>query len=191
LEKLKINLKSIRAVVISHEHWDHVGGLQAFLQENSNVTVYVPYSFTTKAEKEILKLGANVERVKDKLQIADRIFSLGELPGSVPEQSLMVDTPEGMAIVTGCAHPGIVKIVENAKALFPERPVFLVMGGFHLKDNAIYQVREVAERLNKLGVQKVAPSHCSGNLALKYFESKFGRNFISSGVGKRIEIDNN
>ncbi|NOZ63146.1 MAG: MBL fold metallo-hydrolase [Calditrichaeota bacterium] len=188
LTKLKIDLKSISAMVISHEHWDHVGGLCAFLQKNSNVTVYVPFSFSAEGENEIFRMGAKVTRVKNKLQIAEKIYSLGELPGSVLEQSLIVDIPEGMVILTGCAHPGIVKIVENAKSLFPQKSVFLVMGGFHLKDNAIYQIREVADQLKQLGVQKVAPSHCSGNFALKYFASGFGNNFINSGVGKKIEI---
>ena len=190
LKKLKIDPHTIRSVVISHEHWDHLGGLPDFLQENPNVTVYVPHSLTKKEEDEILKSGANVERVIGKQQIADQIFSLGELPGSVPEQSLMVDTGDGMVIVTGCAHPGIVKIVGCAKELFPEKPIHLVMGGFHLKDNAIYQVREVASQLKKIGVQKVAPSHCSGDLALKYFESEFGGNFLPSGAGKIIELNN-
>ena len=49
----------------------------------------------------------------------------------IPEQALVIQTEQGLVVITGCAHPGIVAILEQAQSLF-EESVYMVMGGFHL-----------------------------------------------------------
>jgi 7,8-dihydropterin-6-yl-methyl-4-(beta-D-ribofuranosyl)aminobenzene 5'-phosphate synthase len=104
------------------------------------------------------------------------------------EQSLVVETNRGLVVITGCAHPGIVEIVAEAKEMRGQE-VHLVMGGFHLVRVSEATIREIVEDFRELGGQKVAPCHCSGDLARSAFEAAYEENFILAGVGKRLEID--
>jgi 7,8-dihydropterin-6-yl-methyl-4-(beta-D-ribofuranosyl)aminobenzene 5'-phosphate synthase len=102
--------------------------------------------------------------------------------------NLMFDTRRGTVIVNGCSHPGIVSVIELAKELLPA-PVHLVMGGFHPKDHQRLEITEIAQAFKRLGVEKVAPSHCTGDKAIGYFKENYGVSFVSSGVGKIIYVE--
>ncbi|GAB6270151.1 MAG: hypothetical protein STSR0002_28940 [Smithella sp.] len=54
------------------------------------------------------------------------------MEGILPEQAALLKTSAGTVVITGCAHPGIVSIVETAKKILPKDDIALVMGGFHL-----------------------------------------------------------
>ena len=69
------------------------------------------------------------------ITIAEGLFTTGEMGRNIPEQSLVITTESGLVVITGCAHPGIVAIVEQARQMF-EEPVRLVLGGFHLESKA-------------------------------------------------------
>ena len=90
--------------------------------------------------------------------------------------------------MTGCAHPGVVNLVRGAKSNFPNEPVYLVIGGFHLRGMQSGEIITVIESLKGLGVQKVAPCHCSGDAARALFKKAYGDNYIEVGVGARIDI---
>jgi 7,8-dihydropterin-6-yl-methyl-4-(beta-D-ribofuranosyl)aminobenzene 5'-phosphate synthase len=68
-------------------------------------------------------------------------------------------------------------------------PVHLVMGGFHLKDHQRLEIAEIMQTFGRLGVEKVAPSHCTGDKAIGYFIENYGVRFVSSGVGKIIYVE--
>jgi 7,8-dihydropterin-6-yl-methyl-4-(beta-D-ribofuranosyl)aminobenzene 5'-phosphate synthase len=91
-------------------------------------------------------------------------------------------------VVTGCAHQGIVRILERAVELTGE-PVDLVMGGFHLRDSSQAGIAHILEEFRRLGVRRVAPSHCTGDLAVRLFAAEYGQDFISTGAGSVIVID--
>lgn len=188
MAKLKIEPQSIHSVVISHTHWDHLGGLSDFLQINSNVTIYIPNSSSSAVVKKIAASGAQVIRVDSSLRIVLDIFSLGELKGLMPEQSIVLRTSKGLVIITGCAHPGIVNIIKHAKLLFPDESIYLTMGGFHLRSYNLEEIEHIVKTIQKLGVQQIAPSHCTGETAIEIFKQRFQENFIQSGVGRRIVI---
>ena len=105
----------------------------------------------------------------------------GELNG-IKEQSLIIATSKGLIVVTGCAHPGIVNIVKKAKEL-TGKDVYLAIGGFHLSGASQRTISSIIEELKALGVKKVAPCHCSGDLARRLFKEKFGEDYLEAGVG--------
>lgn len=79
-------------------------------------------------------------------------------------------------------------MVEAARARFPGETVALLMGGFHLLQSDESPLRAIAQRLVGLGVEKVAPTHCSGDLARAVFRDVFGTNCVEAGVGLTVAL---
>jgi 7,8-dihydropterin-6-yl-methyl-4-(beta-D-ribofuranosyl)aminobenzene 5'-phosphate synthase len=188
MQKLNIDPHSIQSVVISHNHYDHQGGLKDFLSVNSKVTVFIPNSSPAGLDQEIHSLGAKAVRIDSFTQIASSIYSAGELKENIPEQSLVLQSPKGLVVITGCAHPGIVRIIEHVQSLFPDESIYLAMGGFHLKSETSQNINKIVKKIQEYGVQRIAPSHCTGEEAIEIFKQRFGEDFIQSGVGQRIVI---
>jgi 7,8-dihydropterin-6-yl-methyl-4-(beta-D-ribofuranosyl)aminobenzene 5'-phosphate synthase len=105
----------------------------------------------------------------------------------IEEQALMVDTPAGMVVITGCAHPNVADMAERART-FTGRDIHLLMGGFHLGGSSDARIQDIIRRLKALGVHKVAPSHCTGERAIDMFRAAWGEDFIDAGLGAVIEL---
>ncbi len=91
-------------------------------------------------------------------------------------------------VITGCAHPGIVKIAERARQILPDRDLHLLMGGFHLGSSSEHTLKSIIEQFRYFKVQKVAPSHCSGDRCRYLFKKEYKENYIESGAGRVIEL---
>jgi len=187
MEKLGIDPKAIDIVVLSHIHYDHIGGLSTFLKENPEACVYLPGSFPESIKNEVKKVDAKLIEVHSSIEICKNAYSTGELGAFIKEQSLIIRTDKGLVIITGCAHPGIVDIIDKAKRML-KSDVYLVLGGFHLCWMNAWQIKGIIKGVKKEKVEKVAPSHCSGDLARRLFEKAFGKDFILSGAGKKISV---
>lgn len=188
MRKLKIDPKNINIVVLSHIHSDHVGGLWSFLKKNNDVVVYLPESFPKDFKNRIKKTGAKFISVQKHTNIYENVYSTGELGGVwMREQSLIIDTPKGLIVVTGCAHPGIVNIVKKAKGLL-NKNIYLVLGGFHLMAYSEKEVEKIINDLKGLGVEKIAPSHCTGGRPIELFREAWGENFLDLGCGAVFEM---
>jgi 7,8-dihydropterin-6-yl-methyl-4-(beta-D-ribofuranosyl)aminobenzene 5'-phosphate synthase len=187
MRKLGIDPQIVEAIVISHIHYDHLGGLAGFLEENNDVTVYLPECLPESIKDTVRVSGAELVEVREPTKVCERAYSTGELGDLIKEQALVIETDEGLVVITGCAHPGIVNVVREAKKQL-KSDVHLVVGGFHLCWMNILQVRGIVDGVSKEGVEMVAPCHCSGDLARSTFEKAYGENFILVGVGRRLEI---
>jgi 7,8-dihydropterin-6-yl-methyl-4-(beta-D-ribofuranosyl)aminobenzene 5'-phosphate synthase len=188
MEKMAISPEEIDAVVLSHIHGDHTGGLQAFLERKGRVTVYVPGSFPDRFKEAVRSYGAEVVSVREPLSICQDVFSTGEMGTFTIEQSLVLRSKSGLIVITGCAHPGIVKIIEEAKAQV-EGEVLLAMGGFHLMGMSMGNLKKVFARFHELGVRYVGPCHCTGETQIKAFQKVYEEHFLKMGVGKVIRIE--
>ena len=109
-KKANIDPKSVNKVVLSHNHWDHVDGLEGFRKFNSEAEVVHPNTFSEPTE------------------ISPGIYSTGALGVFPKEQSLVVKTEKGNIVITGCAHPGLENILQTARGL---GQIYGVLGGFH------------------------------------------------------------
>jgi len=187
MNKMGIEPGEIDLVVLSHIHGDHVGGLSGFLEKNHQVKVYGPKSFPSSFREEVKASGADFVDVDGAIKIEEGVYSTGELGTGIKEQSLILDTEKGLIVVTGCSHPGIVRIVEEAKKQHGKN-IYLVIGGWHLGGASDNELQEIINSFRKLGVKQVAPCHCSGDRTRELFKEEYGDNFITNGVGKIIEI---
>ena len=187
MAKLGLDAEAVKTVVLSHNHGDHTGGLGAVLTRNPDVTVYVPESFPASFKREVRRLGAAIETVSGARQLSDSVYSTGEMNHGIKEQALIVDTARGLIVVTGCAHPDVADMAEQAHFLLG-KDIYLLMGGFHLGGRSDAEIREIIKRLKTLGVKKVAPSHCTGDNAIRLFREAWGENFIEGGLGAVIEV---
>lgn len=188
MEILNIEPLTIDFLFLSHSHHDHTGGLKDFLKKNPKVKIYYPKSFPAEIVNIIKKSGAEQNPVSSSEEILANIFTLGELKGTVNEQSMAIRSSEGLVVITGCAHPGIINILQKAKDQFPGEKIYLVLGGFHLHRLDDDELNEVVQKIFNLDIQNVAPTHCSGTAACKMFEDAFGSDYIEAGAGKVIKI---
>ena len=187
MDRLNIDPGSVNAVFISHMHGDHTGGLDRLLSRNADVDVYLPDSASTDFEQAVATRGARVHSIKTAGQLFSHAYSSGELGTAPKEQSLVVETPKGLVVITGCAHPNIVNIVRKVKRQ-RNKEVYLLMGGFHLLGMDREQLQGIVDDLKQEGVARVAPSHCTGDAAIAMFRQEWGKNFVEGGLGAVIKI---
>jgi 7,8-dihydropterin-6-yl-methyl-4-(beta-D-ribofuranosyl)aminobenzene 5'-phosphate synthase len=171
MKKLKIDIKDIDILIISHRHWDHTGGLKKIKELNPKLKIIMPNEFS------------------EPIEIMKDVYSTGAMKSSIyiKEQVLILNTKKGLVIVAGCAHPGITEIIRKSKEFFKEE-IYLVLGGFHLLDMEDTQILKIIKEFRNLEVKNVAPSHCTGERAIRLFREEYQKNFMKNGAGKIINI---
>jgi len=181
MKLLDINPKDIDLVVISHNHWDHCGGLARLLNLNPNLKTYILYSFS-KHQKEEIKKRSDTYEIRKPSEICPGVYTTGEIEGSLPisktrvsikEQSLIISTIKGLVVITGCAHSGINKILNSANKL---GKIYGLLGGFH--DFKEYNLLK--------DISLIVPTHCTANK--KKIMSLFPENCLEGGVGYQVDF---
>ena len=216
---LGVDLSKIRAVALSHGHYDHTGGLEAFCAVNDSAKIYakrglfVPkYKKAGSTEQKFIGTPYLPRIYQNRIHWVDRpteilpnLVLIPETPlvndwdthfGSMfvqtesgfepdvfdDEQFLIVRRPESIDVVSGCSHRGITNIAAAA-SMFAQKPIRLVLGGFHTKDAESQAVEALISDLSRRGVEKLGVCHCTG--VEKYPEIKriFGGNAFYSYTG--------
>jgi 7,8-dihydropterin-6-yl-methyl-4-(beta-D-ribofuranosyl)aminobenzene 5'-phosphate synthase len=175
-------------VILSHIHQDHTGGMAGFLDVNHNVSVYLPASFPEQFKKMIKSRGAEIKEVTRPMEIIEGVKTTGELGDQIIEQSLILETPKGSVLITGCAHPDILDIIKKTNEITGTN-ILAAMGGFHLLSTSEKEVTGIIKEFRNMNVKYAGPSHCSGDETIRLFRESYGENFIRLGAGKVLKIN--
>ena len=135
---------------------------------------------------------ANITLIDKTTEIAPGLHLISlvsDKPGTLElrEQSLGIETPEGMVVIVGCSHPGIENIVKAAALINPK--IRFVAGGFHLvvaKDPEIEAIAIALRDTYKVGY--IAPGHCTGEPTFAALKSAFGDRYLYAGLGTTFEL---
>lgn len=189
LQQLNIDVERIEAVVLSHEHTDHTGGLSALLGTGIRPAVYAPAAFSASFKRWVSAQTSLVE-ITAAQEIFPGIHVTGPFGTTIVEQALVVETPAGAVMITGCAHPGIVAMVRGAQAAMGGK-INVLIGGFHLIETGEEQVRQIIADLRQSGVAQILPTHCTGDAAIAAFQAAYGESYLEGGVGRVVTIGGN
>ncbi len=140
------------------------------------ITSEKPYSISEK----IVFLGQIPRLTHFESQATPFILEDGT-PDFVPDDSaLALEMPEGLFVVTGCGHAGIVNTLEHARKITGNSQLYGILGGFHLKDKGI-QTQETVRYLLENKLNHIYPSHCTELPALSLFYENFGSTPLKTG----------
>ncbi|MBD3378934.1 MAG: MBL fold metallo-hydrolase [Candidatus Omnitrophica bacterium] len=193
MHRLVVDPEQLEGVVISHDHWDHTGGLWEILKNRKGLKVYVCPSSGDILKDCIRELGGDLVEVAEPLEVAKGIYVTGEIMGKykderIAEQALVVKGEKGTSVITGCAHPGIVRVLKHIERIMGLKDPYMLMGGFHLRDMDREGIGRVIADIRDLGVVKTAPSHCSGDRAMRMFSGRFPGGFVPVRAGQIIQL---
>ncbi len=183
-DRLGVNLDTVAALAISHSHCDHVGAISSVI--HNGLHLYVPKLMIGQLGRG-RKSGIDRHAVTGPVNISPGVRSTGRMGRAIPEQALLIDGTDGPALVTGCAHMGIVKLARRATQL-AGAPLSLIVGGFHLYKEKRQAIERIALDLVELGVRRVGACHCTGDEATSILRDAYGAGFVDVAVGTRIEL---
>lgn len=103
--------------------------------------------------------------------------------------SLFIDSPKGLIILLGCAHAGVLNIIEHARNITGQNKIHMLIGGTHLKFSSAEQTAATLDRLEELGIDKIGVSHCTGLRQAQQLAARFGDRFFNATVGQQILIE--
>jgi 7,8-dihydropterin-6-yl-methyl-4-(beta-D-ribofuranosyl)aminobenzene 5'-phosphate synthase len=178
----------IDLIVLSHEHGDHTEGLPAFVKMRKDIPVLIPYSFSEPFKKKMIGFGLIPVLVKEPAKICDNLYTSGEFKYQIPEQALVLNTRNGLVVMTGCSHPGIVEMLKEIKLAF-NKNIYMVFGGFHLLNKSKKEMDEIISEIKAIGVVKCGATHCTGKKQIQMIRDAFGTDYFELGVGNSIVIN--
>ena len=145
-----------------------------------------------KINDDIMTTG-EIEMTTDYETIDDRLYSKKGsrmIPDPLADDlALIVRTGQGLALITGCAHRGIINTVRHVQKLTGGEYIHTIIGGTHLMVASPERIEKTARELKELGLQRLGVSHCTGFNASALLAREFGEVFFLNNAGTQITIE--
>lgn len=225
----QIDLSTIQAIILSHGHGDHTGGLPEVLNFKSEVPIWAhpdiflerfclgangckKYSGIPYYRGFLEKKGAIFYFNSKPAELAPGIHLTGAIPRSTEfetgdmdnrfaerngqtvgdriadDQSLILVTRRGLLIVLGCAHAGMINVIQHAVKLTDVDRIYAIVGGTHLDFVENSQVEKTIDALRTYSIEHFIPSHCTGPRVTARLSREFEKCFEFSHVGKSLSF---
>jgi 7,8-dihydropterin-6-yl-methyl-4-(beta-D-ribofuranosyl)aminobenzene 5'-phosphate synthase len=104
----------------------------------------------------------------------------------VDDQALFFDTREGLVVVVGCGHAGVVNTLEYIQRIAGDRPIRAVIGGFHLLNANAERLDRTLDAFRRWNIQQISPGHCTGPAAVARLWAAFPERCAPCAVGTNL-----
>ena len=183
-----IDLSSIDAVILSHNHYDHANGLSIILENNIKLPVYV-HKYWEKPvrhkgepippeNKRIIEQGRLLEELEEELYITNAYMSPDY--GGIYEQACYIKAKDSYILICGCSHPGLISFLNDRENLgIPMNTPLHIIGGFHgfkFDDDHLQKLEPL--------IHSIMVCHCTKNVEV--YKKQFRDKCFIATVGKSI-----
>lgn len=194
MKSLNISPAQIDTIVLSHNHWDHIGGLEAILKQRPGIPVYIGKDMGSDLQEKIESFGGKVVFITPGMELAAGIFTTGSVMAtykgqSMPEQALVLKRNGHTGVVTGCSHPTVPAILDRTMELFSPGGIDLLLGGFHWRDFSDEEADNAVRELERFRIQTAGPTHCSGKPAVDAFGRLHKGTLLTVGAGFSMNLE--
>lgn len=189
-EKLGIDLSEADAIVLSHGHSDHTGGLAAVADIARDAVVYA-HPAAGLAVDDTRWLRSRVPEV-----VAPGVRTTGEIPRTTPfeeksdhprqhpdDQALYFEVDEGLVVIAGCAHAGAVNTLKYVARLEGTDRVFALLGGLHMGSVPEERMTQTITAFREFGLSHIGPCHCTGDAFVKRVRQELPAAWVSYQTG--------
>ncbi len=187
----------------------HIGEGIFYSRPNSNGTEH--YFLRNKGKLEELKI--DFKTYVNPSQVLPGLWTTGQIPrkydeknwsslgkiidksgkeseDTIPEdQSLFFDTDKGIVLISGCGHAGLANTLDYIKEIIPDRPIYKIIGGFHLLNLDNNKLEWTAKKMEESGVKYFVGAHCTGinsTYSIREFMKLSPENALVGSVGTYI-----
>ncbi len=222
---LDIDLSAVECGVLSHAHYDHSDGLEAFFAVNTDAPFYVRESAGENCYRKnkilyhyigihrgyLSRFRERIRYVEGKREILPGVTLLPHMTPGLEEigrrarmyvrkgiifrpdsfsheQSLVVDTADGLVVFNSCSHGGADNIIRETEESWPDKKIKALVGGLHLFRSSDETVRALAERVKETGIEKIYTGHCTGERAFSILKEELGDRVEPILTGLQIRL---
>jgi 7,8-dihydropterin-6-yl-methyl-4-(beta-D-ribofuranosyl)aminobenzene 5'-phosphate synthase len=225
---LGVDLSQANAIVLSHGHFDHVGGLEAALAAAPGVPLFlhpraVEPKFTGTDPAAVRRVsipfmetesfrrgGRRVVATSEPCEVVPGVWATGEIPRTndfedtggpffldaaltqpdplLDDQAVYLPTPQGVIVICGCAHAGVVNTLHHIARLIGGAPVRALFGGLHLENASPRRLEETMRALRASPPRQMGLCHCTGLAAIRRLWAEFPDHCVPAHAGWRLEF---